>query len=152
VVENVTLPHLRELSTAGVVARGRERQQATDQTRSLDVRSSGGRAPVATLSGGNQQKVMFARWLFRRPHVLIADEPTRGIDVGAKRAIYELLASLAADGMAVLLISSEFDEILGLSHRVYVMRSGKIAAEFNKSELTEDAVMKAAFGNPSTLN
>ena len=89
------------------------------------------RARSNTLSGGNQQKVLFAKWLFRRPHVFIADEPTRGVDVGAKRAIYELLHSLAAEGIAVLLISSEHEEVLGLAHRVLVMRGGRIVAEFD---------------------
>ena len=149
VVENVTLPHLGRLSRLGVVARRRERVEAQNQLAQLDVRYPHGGAPVSTLSGGNQQKVMFARWLFRRPRVLLADEPTRGIDVGAKRAIYNLIASLAAEGMAVLLISSELEEVLGLAHRVYVMRAGEIVGEFAGEQVTEDAVMRAAFGGPA---
>ena len=113
---------------------------------SLDVRTSGHGATAATLSGGNQQKLLFARMLLRKPQVLIADEPTRGVDVGAKRAIYDLLASLAADGMAVLLISSDVEEILGLAHRVLVMRQGRIAAELTGPQLTEAAILGAAFG------
>jgi simple sugar transport system ATP-binding protein/ribose transport system ATP-binding protein len=100
---------------------------------------------VHELSGGNQQKVLFAKWLLRRPRLLIADEPTRGVDVGAKRAIYDLIHSLAADGMAVLLISSELEEVLGLSHRLLVMRGGSIVARFEGDEMSEDAVMAAAF-------
>ena len=149
VVENVTLPHLAGLSRLGFVARRRERAEAQNQLAQLDVRYQRGGAPVSTLSGGNQQKVMFARWLFRRPHVLIADEPTRGIDVGAKLAIYTLITSLAAEGMAVLLISSELEEVLGLAHRVYVMRAGEIVGEFSGEQVTEDAVMRAAFGGPA---
>jgi len=103
-------------------------------------------APVRTLSGGNQQKTLFARWLLRTPRIVIADEPTRGVDVGAKLAIYELLVSLAAQGMAVLMISSEIEEILGLAHRILVMRGGRIAAELDGRTATEDSVMAAAFG------
>ncbi|MGH7733464.1 MAG: ATP-binding cassette domain-containing protein, partial [Gemmatimonadales bacterium] len=112
----------------------------------LSVRARSQAAPAATLSGGNQQKLLFARMLLCQPQVLIADEPTRGVDVGAKRAIYELLTSLAAEGMGVLLISSDVEEILGLAHRVLVMPSGRIAAELGTGEITEEAVLGAAFG------
>jgi ABC-type sugar transport system ATPase subunit len=100
---------------------------------------------VSTLSGGNQQKVLFARWLFRRPQVFIADEPTRGVDVGAKRAIHDLIHELAAKGMAVLLISSEHEEVLGMAHRVLVMRGGRVVAELDRHAMSEDAVLHAAF-------
>ena len=114
--------------------------------RGLDVRARGQAVPADTLSGGNQQKLLFARVLLCKPRVLIADEPTRGVDVGAKRAIYELLTSLAADGLGVLLISSEVEEILGLAHRVLVMRAGRIAAELAGEQITEAAILAAAFG------
>ena len=94
-----------------------------------DVRGASYGAPVQALSGGNQQKVLLARTLLCDPHVLIADEPTRGVDVGAKRAIYDFLVELAADGRGVILISSELEEVLGLAHRVLVMRRGRIVAE-----------------------
>ncbi len=94
----------------------------------LDVRPPQPRVRVDSLSGGNQQKVLFAKWLFRRPRLLIADEPTHGVDVGAKLAIYQLLTSLAAEGMAVLLISSELEEVLGLAHRVLVLRRCRIVS------------------------
>ena len=100
---------------------------------------------MTTLSGGNQQKVLFAKWLFRRPKLLIADEPTRGVDVGAKRQIHELLLGLARDGMGVLLISSEIEEVLGLAHRVLVMRAGRVVGEFEGDAATDEAVMTAAF-------
>jgi ABC-type sugar transport system ATPase subunit len=100
---------------------------------------------VTTLSGGNQQKVLFAKWLLRRPKLLIADEPTRGVAVGAKRQIHELLIRLAKEGMAVLLISSEIEEVLGLSHRVLVMRTGRVVGEFTGDAITDEAVMNAAF-------
>ena len=111
----------------------------------IDVRARGPGAKLITLSGGNQQKVLFAKWLFRPPRVFIADEPTRGVDVGAKRAIYELIRSLAEEGMAVLLISSEHLEVIGLAHRVLVMREGRVVAEFDEATMSEDAVLRAAF-------
>ena len=145
-VENVTLPHLGDVSTAGLMEPRGERRRVEDLLTGLDVRARSPRARVDTLSGGNQQKILFAKWLFRRPHVFIADEPTRGVDVGAKRAIYELLHSLAAEGIAVLLISSEHEEVLGLAHRVLVMRGGEIVARFEGETMTESAVLSAAFG------
>jgi simple sugar transport system ATP-binding protein/ribose transport system ATP-binding protein len=146
VVENVTLPHLRTVSRAGVMAPLKERRAVTEMTTRVDVRTSRLSAPLRTLSGGNQQKALFARWLLRTPRIVIADEPTRGVDVGAKLAIYELLVSLAAEGMAVLVISSELEEILGLAHRILVVRGGEITTEFDGRTATEDAVMAAAFG------
>ena len=145
IVDNVTLPHLREVSRAGVVRTHLEQRLVGEVVDRLDVRAKSRNSLVSTLSGGNQQKVLFARWLFRRPRLLIADEPTRGVDVGAKRAIYELIHSLAADGIAVLLISSEHEEVLGLAHRVLVMRGGSIVAEFDEQTMNEDAVLRAAF-------
>lgn len=146
IVENVTLPYLEDVSIVGVMAPGAERRRTTDLIGRLDVRTRSNKARVNTLSGGNQQKVLFAKWLFRTPRVFIADEPTRGVDVGAKRAIYELIHSLASEGIAVLLISSEHEEVLGLAHRVLVMRAGRIVAEFDRETMSEDAVLHAAFG------
>jgi simple sugar transport system ATP-binding protein/ribose transport system ATP-binding protein len=103
-------------------------------------------SPVTVLSGGNQQKVLFARALLRRPRLLIVDEPTRGVSIGAKRAIYEIVTSLAAQGTAVLLVSSELDEVVGLAHRVLVMRSGRIAARLAGADVTERTILDAAFG------
>jgi simple sugar transport system ATP-binding protein/ribose transport system ATP-binding protein len=144
-IENVTLPHLDEVSHGGVMRRRSEAARTSKVIAALDVRTRSNRAPVSTLSGGNQQKVLFARWLFDRPRVFIADEPTRGVDVGAKRAIYELIQSLAADGIALLLISSEHEEVLGLAHRVLVMRGGHVVAELDERTMSEDAVLRAAF-------
>jgi len=151
-VENVTLPHLGEVSRAGVMEPKAEGSRAGELLTRLDVRAKSPRARVDTLSGGNQQKILFAKWLFRRPLVFIADEPTRGVDVGAKRAIYELVQSLAAQGIALLLISSEHEEVLGLAHRVLVMRSGRIVAEFTQETMSEDAVLSAAFGTRQADN
>jgi ABC-type sugar transport system ATPase subunit len=145
IAENVTLPHMGAVTRAGVIEERRERRSAAELMKRLDVRARRPSVRVGTLSGGNQQKVLFAKWLFRRPRVLIADEPTRGVDVGAKRAIYELLHSLADQGMAVVLISSEHEEVLGLAHRVLVMRGGRIVAELDRDSMSEQAIMKAAF-------
>jgi ABC-type sugar transport system ATPase subunit len=143
--ENVTLATLPEFASAGVVLRYRERRRTRELTSDLDVRGASIDAPVVTLSGGNQQKALFAKWLVRPPRVLIADEPTRGVDVGAKHQIYELIVRLAAEGMAILLISSELEEVLGLAHRVLVMRRGRVVAELEHEHATLDRVMSAAF-------
>src|SRR5262249_2711747 len=102
--------------------------------------------PTRALSGGNQQKVLFARAFLERPAVLLADEPTRGIDVGAKHEIHELLVRFAAQGGAVLLVSRELEEILGLAHRALVMRGGRAVAELTGDGLTERAILDASFG------
>jgi ABC-type sugar transport system ATPase subunit len=149
IVENITLPHLSDVSTAGVVEPGSEKRRTSDLTGRLDVRTRSNAAAVNTLSGGNQQKVLFAKWLFRQPKVFMLDEPTRGVDVGAKLAIYNLIHSLAAQGMAVLLISSEHEEVLGLAHRVLVMRAGRIVAELDEQTMSEEAVLRAAFATVS---
>jgi len=144
--ENVTLSSLARLSRAGIVRPRPERRTVRQMLARVDVRGGGQALPASALSGGNQQKLLFARSLLRDPRVLVADEPTRGVDVGAKRAIYELLASLTGSGLGVLLISSDVEEILGLAHRVLVMRAGRIAAEFSGDEATEAAILGAAFG------
>ena len=146
VVENVTLSSLAQISRAGIVRPRPERRTVRDMLTKVDVRGGGQAVAASALSGGNQQKLLFARSLLRDPLVLIADEPTRGVDVGAKRAIYELLASLTRRGLGVLLISSDVEEILGLAHRVLVMRAGQIAAEFTGDAATEAAILGAAFG------
>jgi ABC-type sugar transport system ATPase subunit len=101
---------------------------------------------VGSLSGGNQQKVVIARWLALNPKILILDEPTRGIDVSSKAEIYNLMSELAAKGMAILMISSELPEILGVSDRILVMREGRLMAEFSRAEATQDRIMQAATG------
>jgi len=146
VTENVSLASLGQLSRAGIIRSRPERRTVREMLGRVDVRGGSQAAPAQTLSGGNQQKLLFARMLLCQPRVLIADEPTRGVDVGAKRAIYDLLTTLTADGLGVLLISSDVEEILGLAHRVLVMRAGRIAAEFTGDEATEAAVLSAAFG------
>jgi ribose transport system ATP-binding protein len=146
-LENATLSRLGSLSTAGVVRRRRERRAGREVLELCGVRGASFSAPVSALSGGNQQKVLLARVLLCRPDVVIADEPTRGVDVGAKRAIYDFLAGLAGEGLGVLLISSELEEVIGLSHRVLVMRLGRLVGELAGESITEDAILAAAFGD-----
>jgi ABC-type sugar transport system ATPase subunit len=146
ILDNVTLPHLAEVSDVGILQPRPGTSRVNELITRLQVRTRSAKASVNTLSGGNQQKVLFAKWLFRRPVVFIADEPTRGVDIGAKTAIYALIKSLAAEGIAVLLISSEHEEVLGLAHRVLVMNSGRVVAEFDQATMNEDAVLRAAFG------
>ena len=147
--ENVSLPSLGRFARFGFVSRGSERSQVREALERVDgtplLESAAG-----ALSGGNQQKLLFARALLIAPGVLIADEPTRGIDVGAKRDIYEVLVRLAADGMAILLISNEVEEILGLAHRVLVMRAGRLVAELSGPDMTEEGIVNAAFGTSGT--
>ena len=119
------MAHVGTVSRRGVLQRRREQRVVADTLRSVDARTGSQSLPVSWLSGGNQQKTALAKWLVRTPKLLLADEPTRGIDVGAKRAIYDLIHRLAADGLGVLLISSELGEVLGLAHRVIAVRAGR---------------------------
>jgi len=147
VEENLTLANLPRLhSWWGGVDRGAVRGQVNEMLESLDIRPRAPKRIVNTLSGGNQQKVLFGKWLGTEPRVLLADEPTRGVDVGAKFAIYEVLARLAREGLGVLMVSSELPEVLGMAHRVLVMRNGSIVADLPRDEATEDALIHAAFG------
>ena len=146
VSENVSIVHLGEVCVASVVSPRAERRMVGDAIERVDVRAASRTMPMWALSGGNQQKVALAKWLARTPRLLIADEPTRGIDVGAKRAIYEMLHGLAGEGLGVLLISSELEEVIALAHRVLVVRDGRIVAEMDGEEATEDTVMRAVFG------
>lgn len=143
---NIGLPNLDRLSFLRLVAQRREAALAETTKERLRVRTPTIRQTVGLLSGGNQQKVVLGKWLARRPSVLIFDEPTRGIDVGAKSEIYALLDQLAADGMAILMISSDLEEIIGMSDRVLVLHEGRLAGELPRKELTEEAIMHLATG------
>lgn len=147
--ENISLPHLGGLSAFGGLLNGQdETRRVMEIMTALKVQPTAPDKRISKFSGGNQQKVLFGKWLFERPKIFIIDEPTRGIDVGAKQAIYQLIADLAAEGMAILLISSEIEEIMGLAHRVLVMRLGRIVAEVkgDGGQLDQHAIMRAAFG------
>lgn len=152
---NVSLPHLDRLRTAGLLGKAAETAAVSDAIDQVDLRGAGIDDATSALSGGNQQKVLFARWLIDPPRrLLLADEPTRGVDVGAKRAIYDLLVQAAADGLAVLFVSSELEEIVGLAHRVLIIRDHGIAAELSGDDITETAILSEVFatttqGSPS---
>ena len=143
---NVTMVRLPALARAGVVRRARERGLVLEQVERLRIRAPSVETPVRALSGGNQQKTVLARWLITRPKVLILDEPTHGVDVGAKAEIYALIRALARDGVGILLISSELPEVLELSDRIVVMRAGRVAVTLDRSEADERLVMLHATG------
>jgi L-arabinose transport system ATP-binding protein len=144
VLENASLAILRRLSRFHFIRRRLERQIATEYVTRLRVRTPSLDQEVGKLSGGNQQKVVLARWLAAKPKALILDEPTRGIDVGAKAEIYRLVDDLANQGLGIMFISSELPEILGLSDRIYVMQNGRIAGELPGPGATEEAVLGLA--------
>ncbi|WP_405656723.1 sugar ABC transporter ATP-binding protein [Streptomyces sp. RK9] len=143
---NIALTGLRTTVRAGLMDRRAERRRSVDWAVKLQVKHARIADAVSTLSGGNQQKVVLAKWLATRPEVLIVDEPTRGIDVGTKAEVHRLLGELAADGVAIVMISSDLPEILGMADRVLVMHEGRIAAEIPRTGATEEAVMAAATG------
>jgi putative multiple sugar transport system ATP-binding protein len=143
ITRNTTLANLPGVARGGVIDEGREHEVASDFRRKLATRCAGVQQPVVNLSGGNQQKVVLAKWLFANPSLLILDEPTRGIDVGAKFEIYSLIAQLAEEGRAILLISSEMPELLGMCDRIYVMNEGEFVAEFDAAEATQQKIMHA---------
>ncbi len=142
--ENLTIANLRRFSTAGFLRLAREARYVRQMIKGLDVRLAGFGVEIRTLSGGNQQKVLIGRALAVGPRILILDEPTRGVDIGAKQEIYALIERLVADGMAVLLISSEMEEVLRLADRVVVLRRGRVATTLSRAEATESTIMKAA--------
>jgi rhamnose transport system ATP-binding protein len=144
---NITLASLDQLSRFGAMDFRRERRVAADYTRRLGIKTPAIFAPVSALSGGNQQKVALSRWLVTKPSVLILDEPTQGIDVGAKAEIHALMSDLVAQGVAILMISSELPEILGMSDRIAVMRGGKIIKILDRTEATPQKVIALALGH-----
>ena len=145
---NISLTGLRLLSKFGFLRGAAETSLARSSTAQLSIKAASEEAEVATLSGGNQQKVVLAKWLWLEPSILILDEPTRGIDVGAKSEIHTLIRNLASEGVSVLLISSELPEVLALADRVYVMRDGTIAGELDRRQVSQEAIMRlAAIGN-----
>jgi rhamnose transport system ATP-binding protein len=149
IAANISLPSLpRYLTPAGLVRRGDERAAAETYRERLSIRAPSVETPASALSGGNQQKVVISKWLETNPKVLILDEPTRGIDVGAKVEVHQLVADLAAQGMAIILISSELPEVLAMSDRILVMREGRQMAIFEHDDATQERVLSAAMGQP----
>jgi ribose transport system ATP-binding protein len=144
--ENISLPGLDRYSTAGLVRPSREIEKAREMCRRISIKAPSPEVKAANLSGGNQQKVVLAKWLALTPRVLIFDEPTRGIDVGAKAEIYGLMRNLAREGVAVIAISSDMEEVLGISDRIAVMHEGRITGILKREQFNEEAVMRLATG------
>ena len=147
IAANVSLPIVERLSRLLVVDRVQERQIATDYSKQLQVRSTGVEQAASGLSGGNQQKVVIAKWLATKPTVLLLDEPTQGVDIGAKAEVHRIISQLAGQGMAIVLISSELLEVLGMADRIVVLHEGRVAAEFARDDATQERVMAAATGH-----
>jgi putative multiple sugar transport system ATP-binding protein len=140
---NVTLANLGAVSTVGVIDDLKELDAANDYRKRTNIRSSSVYQVTGNLSGGNQQKVVVSKWLFANPDVLILDEPTRGIDVGAKYEIYTIIAKLAAEGKAIIVISSEMPELLGITDRIYVMSEGRIVGEMASADASQEKIMRS---------
>jgi D-xylose transport system ATP-binding protein len=147
ILDNMTLAGLKQISGAFLTHRTRENVAAKQSMADLRVKANSPLTVAGTLSGGNQQKVVLGKWLLTKPKVLFLDEPTRGIDVGAKQEIYANINALAKQGLAIVMVSSELPEIIGLSDRVLVLHEGKLTGEFSKLEVTPERVMAAATGN-----
>ena len=146
ITSNISLPNLRQFAVAYLLDRSREEESARQQSGRLNIRAASVSSVVGTLSGGNQQKVVLAKWLAMSPNVMLFDEPTRGIDVGAKSEIYGLIRALADAGVAVLMISSDMEEVIGVSDRILVMHEGRISGELERDQFSEHQVMLLAVG------
>jgi rhamnose transport system ATP-binding protein len=146
IASNVTLPILGQISRFGIINQREEQQIAGSYAERLRVRTSGLDQPAAALSGGNQQKVVLSKWLATKPQILILDEPTRGIDIGAKAEVHRIISDLAQQGLAIILISSELPEVLAMSDRVLVMHEGRVTDVFERAEADQEKVMFAATG------
>jgi ribose transport system ATP-binding protein len=148
--KNVSLADLGRFTTVGWISLGEERKQAGDKLRELNTVPDNPDRITRELSGGNQQKVVLARWLLRECRVLLLDEPTRGVDVGAKAEIYKLIAELSASGIAIVVVSSEMEELMGLSSRILIMREGELVAEVDGESATEVELLSHAVAPTDT--
>jgi ribose transport system ATP-binding protein len=144
--ENITVTYLRHFARAGLVSTQRERTAAAASARRFDVRAGSLEQPAATLSGGNQQKMLLARYLLQPRTLIVLDEPTRGVDVGARAEIYALMNQLTKEGLAILMISSDLPEVLGMADRIVVLREGRTAGELTRAQASAEAVMALATG------
>jgi rhamnose transport system ATP-binding protein len=144
VARNATLTLRNGLARFGLINGAKERAAAEEWSKRLQVKVGSQEYAASTLSGGNQQKLVLAKWLATEPKLLIVDEPTRGIDVGTKAEVHRLLSDLAGRGIAILMISSELPEVLGMADRVLVMHEGRITADLSRAEATPESVMNAA--------
>lgn len=147
---NMTLPHLSRFATSGVINNAKERKRARELIEYFQVRPAIIDGDVSKFSGGNQQKVLLGKWLMEDPGVVVLDEPSRGVDVGARQRIHEAIAELAASGAAILIVSSEIDEVLGLAHRAYIVDRGRIVEEIDPDTNDEAAILAALFNHQST--
>ena len=150
IAENISMANLQAVSRWGLIQRTQETDQGESYIRSLRVKASNASTATKTLSGGNQQKVALARWLAIHPQIMILDEPTQGVDVGSKSEIHELIVQMAERGVAILLISSELPEILGMCDRIAVFRAGTIVGTLSRAEATQSKIMALAFGHADT--
>ena len=150
VSENITLAALGTMTRFGALDFRRERDVATEYTRRLGVKTPSIGTLVSALSGGNQQKVALSRWLVTRPTMLILDEPTQGIDVGAKAEVHELMMELVASGVAILMISSELPEVLGMSDRIAVMQGGTVSEVLDRADATQERLLARALGRSTS--
>lgn len=144
VTENITLVHLSALFPSGLTNKRTESEVSNRYIRELRIKTPSGSQLVGNLSGGNQQKVVLAKWLLTEPDIIIMDEPTRGIDVGAKRDIYLLIGDLVKQGKAVIMISSEIPEVMGMSDRIIVMAEGRLTGELRRGEFSQERIMTYA--------
>ena len=145
--KNITLPQIDKLSKFGVINRKKEAELTKTYGEKMEIRAAGWHVDADTLSGGNQQKVVLAKWLATEPKILILDEPTKGIDVATKAAVHEFISDMASRGLAVILISSELPEVLGMADRILVMHEGEMTGEFTREEANSDNIIKAATGH-----
>jgi ribose transport system ATP-binding protein len=144
--ENFSLTHLEDYCTLDVVNRKRETSRCLEFIRSLGIKTPSPEQKTLNLSGGNQQKVVIAKWVARRPRILIVDEPTRGIDIGAKAEVHTLLNTLAGEGISIIVVSSDLPEVLAISDRVVVLKEGRISGILPRADATQERVMLAATG------
>jgi ribose transport system ATP-binding protein len=144
--ENATLVHLSDYARAGIVNSRAENEAVQQLISELHIHTRDSELEVKSLSGGNQQKVVFAKWLAKPPKVLLLDEPTRGVDVGGKAEIYQIMNRLAANGTAIVMVSSELPEVLAMSDRILVMNEGRQAAIFDAKKTSQEQIMTAASG------
>jgi rhamnose transport system ATP-binding protein len=146
IFQNVSLPSLKRTGQSGLLKLAKEFARAREYTQRLDLRAASLSQDVGTLSGGNQQKIVIAKWLATAPKVIILDEPTKGIDIGSKAAVHAFMTELVAEGLSVIMVSSELPEVLGMSDRIAVMREGRIVEIFDNQGLTAETLVRTAAG------
>jgi rhamnose transport system ATP-binding protein len=147
IYQNISLPQLSRLNPRGVLNDAREWALADEYAKRLQVKAFSWKQPVETLSGGNQQKVVISKWLATQPEVIILDEPTKGIDIGSKAAVHQFMSELVGHGLAVIMVSSELPEVMGMADRIIVMHEGLMVAQFEAGEASAEMIVSAASGS-----